>query len=155
MSIKIRKKFRKSIIIVMILLCMSIILYSFILYYPNMQGKKLLKNNKWNILNGGKSNEDSIILSKEYLNREITKMQIEASLKIGLDPREYEGKSIVKFYYSLKQTGIDDPLRAEMWIYKNKIICAYIMHAENNIKMKYWSLNADHQVIISDLNRLK
>lgn len=155
MYIAARKKVLWVLVIILSLLCISVVLYSFILYYPNLQSRKLLEKYKWEVLNGGRSEEESIILSNDYLESEITMMQINASTKIGLNPKNYVGKSIKKYYYTLKQTDKNIPLRAEIWICRNKIICAYILHAESNVRIRFWSLDTPFQRILSELNELK
>ncbi len=154
MTITSKKKIFRAIIIIFILLCISVIIYSFKFYYPKLQSKKFLQNYGWEVVYGGRDGKDFII-SNEFLSREISIMQIDASKKIDLNPQKYMGESIVKYAYTLKQSGINDKLRADIWMYKNDIICAYIYHVENNVKIKYWSLDTPYQTILSDLEELK
>jgi hypothetical protein len=149
-----KRKIYRAIILVIILFCITGVSYSFISYYPIIQSKRFVEKYGWEVLNGGKDN--TIILTIEFLNSEITNMQIDASKKIGLDPlKKYEDKSVVKYDYTLNQVGINNQLRAQLWMYKNKIICAYILHAETNIIIKYWSLDTPYQTIRSELNEIK
>ncbi|MDF2943250.1 MAG: hypothetical protein K0S01_2108 [Herbinix sp.] len=150
MSRKTRKKY-STIIIVFILLSVEFITYLFISNYPNIQAKKLLNKYGWDVLSGGKSNEEAVILNDEYLKREISVMQISAASEIGFNPTNYEGKTIVKYYYTLKQIGKNDQLRAEIWMYKREIISAYILHAENNVRIRFWSLDTPYKKILSEI----
>ncbi len=154
MSITTKKRIFSIIILIITLLCVSLVIYSFKYYFPKMQNKKFLQKYGWEILYGGRDGKD-FELNSEYLSRELSIMQIDASKKINLDPQKYTGKSIVKYAYTLKQMGINDKLRADVWLYKNKIICAYIYHVENNVNMKYWSLDTPYQTLISELHSLK
>jgi hypothetical protein len=113
----------------------------------------LVERYGWEVLKGGKDN--SITLNGEFLESEITIMQIDASKKIGLDPIKYEDKTVVKYDYLLSQVGKNNQLRAQLWMYKNKLICAYILHAESNTIIKFWSLDTPYQTIRSELNVIK
>lgn len=149
-----KRKINRAIITVVMLLCIIGVLYSYISYYPYIQSKRFVEKYGWEVLKGGKDN--TIILSNEFLNSEITTMQIDASKKVGLDPsKKYEGKSVVIYDYSLSQVGKHNPLRAQLWMYKNKIICAYILHTETNTKIKYWSIDTPDKTIQSDLIEIK
>ncbi len=146
MTVSKRNKICITLVVTMIIFFLSAFLYLFYSYYPNLKNKQLLEKYGWEVLDGRRSG-DSTFLNNEFLEREITIMQINASKKIGLNPIKYKGKEMVKYDYILRQTGLNDQLRAEVWRYKKDIICAYIFHAENNIKMKYWPLDTPYQEI--------
>jgi len=154
MSKKAKNKY-STMIVVFVLLSMAVMIYLFISNYPNTQAKKLLNKYGWDVVSGGKSNEESVVLSDEYLEREISVMQISASAKIGLNPIKQEDETMVKYYYTLKQIGKNDPLRAEIWLCKNKIIGAYILHAEDNVSVRFWSLDTPYQTILSEIEALE
>ena len=77
-----------------------------------------------------------------------------ASKEIGLDPYKYTNNTIDVYSYVLRQKGLNDNLRSEVWVSDKKIICAYVFHVETNLKIKYWSLNTPLDRIKSDLNDL-
>lgn len=137
--------------VILILLVISGGLYTFIQHYPEQIGKNLLEKYGWQVLSVGALRSVPVTLENEFLSMEITQMQVDASKEIGINPEDYAGKVIKQYGYQLKQIGIKDPLRADVWMVENKIICAYIYHAENNMKIKFWSLDTSYQDILSTL----
>lgn len=149
-----KKRYGRIIILFIVLLFLSFFVYICLLFHPKTQGRKLIEEYDWNVLNTEQVGKHTIVMSDEFLNEELTKMQIEVSNKIGLDPVLYEGATVTEYDYALSQTGINSPLRARIWIYKNQIICAYLLHVENNLKVKYWSFSTPYLKVLSDLNEL-
>lgn len=101
----------------------------------------------WHILNDDQSSPTSIVLDNSYLDSEVSQMKIAASKSIGLDPGSYIDKQVDIIQCVLLEQGPTSNLRAEVWSYKNTVICAYLFHAEPNEKLKYWPLDTDLAVI--------
>jgi hypothetical protein len=149
-----KKKYCRIIILFIVLIFLSFFVFICLLFHPKILGRNLIEQYGWNVLNPWQVGKHTIVLSNEFLDEELTKMQIEASDNIGLNPVTYEGASVTEYDYTLGQTGINSPLRARIWVYKNKVICAYLFHSESNLKVRYWSFSTTYDRIISDLNEL-
>lgn len=130
-------------------------LYLYYLYYPDLDNKKFLKEYGWEVLGNRRSEGESVLLSDDFLESDIALMKISASEKIGLDPGKYREKEIDRYQYLLRQTGLNSSLRAEVWRYKGKVICACISHMELNVRIHFWSLDTPHQEIQYELQTAK
>lgn len=94
-------------------------------------------------MNDDQSNPTSIVLDNSYLYSEVSQLKIAASKSIGLDPVSYIDKQVDIIQCVLLEQGPTSNFRAEVWSYKNTVICAYLFHAEPNEKLKYWPLDTD------------
>jgi hypothetical protein len=130
-------------------------LYLYYLYYPDLDNKKFLKEYGWELSGNRRSEGESVYLSDDFLESDITLMKISASEKIGLNPSKYRENEIVRYHYLLKQTGLNSSLQAEIWRYKGKIICACISHMELNVRINFWPLDTPHQEIQNELRTAK
>ena len=95
----------------------------------------------WHIISSDLSSPTLIVLDSKYLESEVTQMKIAASKSIGLDPSKYMNEQVAIIQFVLSEEGPTANLRAEIWKYKETVICAYLFHAEPNEKLKYWPLN--------------
>ena len=107
----------------------------------------------WDVLRGGLDTK-GFELTASLSGDEIFDWKRAASKEIGLDPYKYINNTIDIYSYVLRQSGLNDNLRSEVWILDKKIICAYVFHVETNLKIKYWSLNTPLDRIKSDINDL-
>ena len=123
--------------------------------YTDILTRNFLKKYGWSSIAG----EPYVEVQKSGvhidLNNNVYKMQIAAAEEIGLDPLSYYDKRLLVYYYKLGCTGIEEPLSATLWIYNNKIVCAYIAHNESNLSLKYWSLNTPYEKIVDDIKALR
>lgn len=95
----------------------------------------------WHIISSDSSSPALKVLDKNYLESEVTQMKVAASKSIGLDPSKYIDEQVAIIQFVLSEEGPTTNLRAEIWQYKETVICAYLFHAEPNEKLKYWPLN--------------
>jgi hypothetical protein len=85
---------------------------------------------------------------------DLYKMIFEASEKIGLNPAEYDDKIVDMYHYKLTVKGVKEHLETDLWVHKNKVIAAYIMHVERNIRIKFWPVDTPYEQIVSDITKL-
>jgi hypothetical protein len=145
-----RGKLYFAVSVTVLLICLFIVL-TYKIYYPVLHSEKVLREYGWDIAGSDKFDKTAPIISRDFLNQDITKLQIAASLQIGLDPRHYEGEVFRKYSFDLMQEGLSKKLKADIWMQDNKSICAYIYHTEENIAIKYWSPDTSYEEILSDL----
>ncbi len=145
-----RSKLYFAVGVTVLFICLLIVI-TYKTYYPVLHSEKVLRVYGWDIASCDKFSKTAPIISKDFLNQDITKLQIEASVKIGLDPRRYEGEAFRKYSFNLMQEGVSKKLKADIWIQDNKSICAYIYHAEDNIAIQYWSPDTSYEEILKDL----
>lgn len=141
-------------IIFLLIIGISLTIALYLPYHPKIQGKRLLEQYQWDISEDVGIGRETAVLSEEFLEADLTRQQIEASGIINIPPAALQGKNITIYNYTLKQTGIQQALRARIWFYKDNIICGYLLHSENNIRIRYWSLNTPYQTILSELKEL-
>lgn len=155
-----REKKKRTILSVIILT--ALIAVTFVLYDSYFAGNIIDKNNKdmlkkydWEIIiDGGFLYNEPKCINLDLENNPLDVMKINVSEKIGLNPKEYINKQINIYKYKLGKIGREDPLFALIWIYKKKIIGAYISHTEANLKIRYWSLNTPYIEIVNELEEL-
>lgn len=106
-----------------------------------MESEDILTKYGWHVLNSAQTN--SIIMDGTFINTEINQKKIAASMLIGIDPTNYKNNSIIIIQHVLFEQGPTANLRAEAWLYNNKVICIYIFHAEPNVVLNYWALDTE------------
>lgn len=117
------------------------------------KNKNLLKKYGWEvIIKGGLLRHEPNGVNLNPVNNLLDDMAITASQKIGLNPLTFVNKPIDVYKYELGNLGRNEPLNIIIWTNKKKVICAYIYHNEDNLKIKYWSLNTSYEVIVNDIN---
>lgn len=137
-----------------------IIVLAFIFYKPitdniiNLRNINYLSKYGWNVVSGGKTSNQPILLSKDLLSDELTKMKLNASGEIGLTPENYIDKPLSIYNYQLAEKGKNNNLMAELWLFDSTIVCASIYHSERNVKLEYWPLNKQYIDIINNLELL-
>lgn len=124
------------------ILVLIIIIFTTLCSACNNDPKAIIAQYGWHTITNDQSSPTiSITLDNSYLELDITKMKISASKNIGLDPSNYIDIKVEIVQYVLFERGPTNNLRAEIWLYKGEVICAYLFHAEPNEKLKYWPLN--------------
>lgn len=113
---------------------------------------KHLESFGWNVLKGG--SHEHAYLESSWPSEEIYNMKRLASKEIGLDPNKFLNNDINVYMYVLEEMGLNDNLRADIWVYEKKIIGAYVYHVENNHIMKFWPLNTPLEEVVSDIRGL-
>lgn len=97
----------------------------------------------WQVISGGSRSSWTFVMDESFLACDINQRKINASKDMGLDPTSYQGKTIVIYQYMLGEIGLDRNLMGQIWLHKNKLICAFIFHVEPNRTLFYWPLDAE------------
>ena len=150
---------RKKRIIVVSIIIVSLLILGVAYYcgtsYRNKSAdeinKEFLKKYGWENVTGGNLYNPRK-LSMDY---DLEKLKIEVSEKIGLEPKKYIGKILDVYSYNLGRNGDTQPLSATLLVYEKQIVCAYILHSEPKILIKYWPLNTSYTDIVNDIQKAK
>ena len=144
-----KKKSLMLAISIIVLICLFIILTPGLSSINKMNH---LKSNGWSVESGGR--DEIKIMTNEFINEEITNMKTTEAKKVGYNPESYMNNSIKIYTYVLYEKGISNKLRAEIWVYNNKIILSTLYHVENNLKIMYWPINTSYKDILNDLSSI-
>ncbi len=71
--------------------------------------------------------------------------------EIGIKLNEEELDKVKTYSYYLEQYGIDEPLRAHVWVSKGKIVFSYIEPLDVHIKVYFWPINYGYEEIKREL----
>lgn len=110
----------------------------------------------WTVVKGHYDYSDN--LTSDFMETELNRQKIAASIDIGLDPVKYMWKHADLYEFQLGETiaigGDTSNLISQLWVADGEVIGAWISHIVPNKRIQYWSLNTKPEQITDDISRV-
>ncbi len=143
-------------IVLLFILIIGLVLFYYIKTNTDRKNIAFLNEYGWVVNTKGAKTKSSTIQDVDVMINIINiasdfdYMKAELS-EIGIILNEEELDKVKIYTYQLEQYGIDEVLRASVWIAKGKIVFSYIEPRDVHIRMSIWPVNYDYEEIKEEL----